>query len=476
MWRPLSHPATWLLVQAACVFWLLLVSGGLTMRKVDDTKSYIEAAGSTSLTQALSGHRTPGYPLFLKALGLEREDQVEGRYGRHAYRIVRKAPKVEALVFLAAIFLFWYATKVYLGSSWLAFALAVPLAHASIWKQLGRIQPDFLSAGLALASISLTLLLVKRPRSAFLWSAVCLGVLATYLVRPGYLFLVPLIPLALASLSLLEGRSLRRCVALGLGALAVTALPYLLYCGLRYALVRDFSVAPFGGTNQVGISAMFLDESVVRRLPRHQRLARRLLLKREAEGLVPMPLGEDSVQWYGQHNQNVWEIALPLARRWVLQGKTVLGDGTEPRRDLRIEVNQLLTELSFDTIKLKPFHYLQWLRDGVIYCADKAFESAWVRWPAILLALSLPIGYLLPARRKPRSPADRESEARGGRLLALVGLALAFFLAQTLLILLVDVPYDRFVYGSILLLPSALCGMLFEIWRSMLGPEPRPFG
>ena len=94
----------------------------LRARAVPDTESYVRAARSANLEEALSNYRTYGYPLVLK---MARSD---GRFSR--------LPLLQALAYLFSVLLFWFGVRAYYGSPWMALAAAAPLPWAAITSQV----------------------------------------------------------------------------------------------------------------------------------------------------------------------------------------------------------------------------------------------------------------------------------------------------------------------------------------------------
>ena len=369
-WR---RPFFWLLVQAFLVFFALLSSDSLKPEMVSDSASYRDAALAPSVAAALISHRTGGYPLFFKLAGLRKEARVDGRHKRHVVLVTRRLPKIHAAVYLAAVLLFWYAVRVYTGAPWLAFAATLPLVYSGLWSIVQRIQPDFLAAALALASVSLLILLAARPGGKLLWASLAVAVPLTYQVRPAYLFLVALAPVLGALLWLArEPARPRRALLLGLGLLGTMLVPYLLFCAVRWSIVGHFGLVSFGGFNVVGITASFLDGDLVRELPRRQQgFARRILRLRQASEMKPYKLLGDGVAYHAQYNSNVWDIAVPEAYRTARFAAQSGGPAAaEPTRALGIEVNESLAELSRNIIRNRPFLYAKWVWDSFVVCLE----------------------------------------------------------------------------------------------------------
>ncbi len=86
-------------------------------------------------------------------------------------------------------------------------------------------------------------------------------------------------------------------------------------------------------------------------------------------------------------------------------------------------------------------------------------------WPAAVLAVSV-LG-LWAGRRTGHLPAARWS-SRTGQALGLLLLGSSYFFGYVLLISLLSFPFDRYYYGTVLLLPSALCVTVAAVWEALL--------
>ena len=158
LWALARRPAFWLAVQMLILWVLPAATGKLTPRRVADTQAYFDAAYSTTVGEALAHHRTYGYPLFLR--------QFSAPTGEIQ---TAKIPEVQGLVFLTAVFLFWWAFYRFSGGPWLAFAAATALLYSPITSVATRLQPDFLAAVLIIAAVSSLMLLAVR-RAAIWWT------------------------------------------------------------------------------------------------------------------------------------------------------------------------------------------------------------------------------------------------------------------------------------------------------------------
>ena len=445
--------------------------GAFQTVKHPDTDSYLKALNATTLEAALAHYRTYGYPLFFRLLGW----LGLGWPG---------LPYLQAAVYYGAVVLFFFAVRSYAGSAWLAFAAALPLIYAEIFVQVGLLQPDFLSAALALIATALLLLLAVRPASPALWTALPLVVFATYQVRPATVFLIGWIPLAGWLLRWLRSgggpaRHLRWATLLAV----VTIVPYLGFAGLRLALVGHFGLVSFGGFNLSAVATSFLDDDLVRSLPdEHRTLARRILRRREARGWQPMTLGADSLTWFQQYNDNLWRVSSAAAwtqlrsqRRTVrrlerageaIENPALLQIGRRPR----VLVNERLSELARAILHRRPVLYTKWVRDAMLYGLARLPGSVWIRWPTVLLVLSVVPAALIQRARRRRSDDQAAGAARRGleESYAAIGLAIlgiSYAAIYMFLTSLVSFPFERYYLSIVLLLPTALCALLFEVWR-----------
>ena len=176
-----------------------------------------------------------------------------------------------------------------------------------------------------------------------------------------------------------------------------------------------------------------------------QPLARAILDKRSADGLKPFHPKALTRKWYSQFNDNVWQRAMPpLEKR--------LGS----RDDNAPAINAELTALSKSILLRRPGLYRKWILDGFVFGASGSFDDAWNVYLGLALLLSLPI-LLLPktVEEKPVWPA-----------LLGIGFVAALFLAGSLgLIVLVEVPFRRYLSTIAVLVPSVLAMILFEVIR-----------
>jgi len=415
--------------------------------RVPDTMSYLRLSRMSTVEGALTHYRTYGYPLLIKIFGW------------------RELPGRELWIFFVAVLAFYGGVAAYARSQWLALAAASPLLYGQALGMLGRLQPDFVAGSWVLFAVASLLGLVARPRNVLLWCGLAASVFAAYQFRPATLILVAWLPvIGFAVRAWRERRLDRRLLAWAVGLALATVLPYLAFCSWRYARVGDFGLVSFGGYNMCGMAATLLEPSLIRELEGEERLMGNIMYKmRQKRDWQPYRSGEGSEQWFAQYSDNIWRICAAVAKRQVQEAWAHAPDEPD-RRYLRLEINDKLSAFSKSVIRLRVGHYLSWVRDANLYGWRQLRGSPWVVWPALLLAI---FGLVLAGGRR------FGLLARGGRgdalrLVSALGvLGLSFFLAYVALISLLSFPFSRYYYGTVLLLPSALCFSLAVIWQEI---------
>lgn len=499
-----AQPLPWLLAQAAVLWWRCAEAGLLVAERVPDSGGYLNLAklplgANQWLEKVLGATRTYGYPLFLKVVGWGSPDH-------------EAVPVAHLVCYILAILLFWYGFRRFSGRPWLSFWAVTPLFYAEVLSMLGRISADFLAAATAVASLGLLFWLARRPGHGLLWLALVGAVTFTYHVRPAYLYLLPLVPLLGVGLRWLRPEERRLRWRWGLGLVVAIALPFLAYSSLRWVVMEHFGLVSFGGYNLAGVATPLLDETLIAELPEADReLAQVVLEKRREVGLETVTWGTPIRQWHAQYNRSVWSTAVPagrqeLRRRWIgeeaalefeqrheerverksrLEGRQPTAEeraqwrearqSRQARREVRrtqrareiASLNHSLNRLSRSILQQRPLLYCKWVFGGFGVGVAKAWQAQWVSRPAFAL-LGLGIGVAALALRRRRGP--KPQGALAGRLRwtwrsgALALMAAGYFAAGLGLVVLVEVPFDRYMIALTLFLPGALVAALAEPW------------
>lgn len=456
-WR---RPAFWLLAQAIAVYLWMGVWRPLAVLTFRDTATYREALAGTSLREDLAQARTLGYPLFLAA--------VETLGGADA-AVVR----AQLALYLLAVVGFGLGAGAYLGSGWVGLTAATPLFYSRLAGELARaLLSDLLAAAFAVLAAAFLLLLVARPpgpgrRTTTAWIGLAAALFAAYHTRPAYLFLIAALPLLGLVLTLFHqgsggGRAARWQRTPGLCAVAL--LPFLAWCGLRWAVVGHFGLVGFGGTNLIGIVGSMLSDELVQELPRQQQpLARAILDGRRRLGLGVS--GElDYRRWCADYNANVHQIALPAALE--LHG----GPGTD---SFQLAANRGFTALSLAVIRRRPGLYLRWVWEAMVGAIQSMAGSHLLRGIALLLVASAGVAQVL-GRARERPAWARVTMLPGRRAWGLLVAGLVYAALAALVVALVEWPLDRYVFAAELLLPSGLAALAADLWRRAPAPATSP--
>ena len=316
---------------------------------VGDTSDY-QQFPFDSFTDALQHPRTFGYPLFL---------QVGETLGT-SYKAI---PLLGYVFHVLAVYVFWIGLRRVFRSDWTSMVTASSLLYSNILFRYGNnLAADGLASSLAIATIGwLLLTLFSEHRRFYHWWILALLVFATYQVRPAYLFLIPLLPLlGLTLYWLVTSAPTERRVWLSITAslILTVAIPYLAYCGIRWATVGSFSLVSFGGNNFAAITCMFLSEDDVEALPSEiQSLARAVMDRRNevAERNVDYTAGATRryMEIETPFDVNICDICVPAARQ-------IYGQHLWP------SVNRGLWRLATTIIAEKPDYYAVWLAKAFI--------------------------------------------------------------------------------------------------------------
>ena len=455
----LHKPLFWLTLQLVVTFAVLAWSGGLEYTRVPDTPSYLNVADAGSWTEVLSHNRTFGYPLFLRAvISL-------GRW-------LNPVPTFQILIYFGSLLLFWFAVQRFSGSGWLAWAAVVPLPWAGVMTLATFVQPDFLAAAATVVAVSCLLVLAVGPANIGCWIGLGVATFSAYQLRPAAVFLVAFLPVLGFVLKWLRRdrnwKQLRQWTAI---AGLVTFLPFLAFSSLRWATVGHFGVVSFGGPNQAGMAASFIDAQVVRQLPQeHQGLARNMMKMRRKRGWEAMTRRSAIIDYFVQYSDNVWRVAIPAAQKEYKRISALPEDHPDRfdgmERPARVVQNEMLSQASRAIVRLRPDLYFKWVTSALVYGLKQLLNYVWIVAPVLLILFSTPI-FLLANRASGASTFPLESNVLA-TLIGLLALGVGYFAAYLLLVSLISFPFTRYFVSLTLFLPSALCAQLFVMWRRIL--------
>jgi hypothetical protein len=427
-------PAMWLAALTAAI---LLLSVSLNLWQpatTDDTPSYISASKKGPVAM-LDDVRPPGYPMLLRAVALVTPD----------YALL---PAVQILAHVLAAWLLFFALGFYGSPGWQAFALSGGFLVTLVNDPAVRcLMTDFPGRTLTVAAVALLFRLAVPKPGRWPWMALGAVLSLSWLLRPSGTGLLVVAPLAMGFLVLLHRRDgpgapreLWRRIA---GVAALSLLPLLAFCGLRYAVVGEFGVSAFSGYQLSGLSVGLLDRGEILRdaPPELRSLALALVEARDAKGLSPV-IREGHVDiglWKREFNVCAWEVAAPVAERMFGPSQTLAG-----RR---------LATLSRWAIGRHAKAYGSFVISNLGECLGGLLRYN------LLLQVLLAAGFLFFMVRlctyatrtpDPEGPPVPEREVREGFLVVAVALALV----SVLLTALAAVNLGRYSIAAGILLPS----------------------
>lgn len=443
--RHLRHPLLWMVVALAVSFLLREAGGGLEPVRLPDTASYERLARLQSLDVAFGHTRTLGYPLLLRAAGEH----------RHALK------RLEYGTYLLAVLALWWALTVWFRSGWIALAGSVPLLVADVLAYTGWLQPEILAPAFALLAVAALILVVGGWRPGWSWSVLVLGLFLACLLRPAYLFLVPVLPVAGFVMRWIRD-GFGGSAAFGLRLTAASAGPVLGFCLVRWLIVGQLGFVAFLGYNLSGVAASFLNPSLVDNLPVRQRpLAEPILAWRQARGWQPYEGHWRVDPWHEQFTPNIYHATVPVVERSLARRPAAAPTPW-------IAVDERLREWSLAVLRRNPPRYLHWVRGNLAVGLHGLLQRPTITVPLVLVALSVPFLLVTPA-----------SPARDPRTLrAWFGLAVlcgGYFLGNLLLLATISVPLHRYVDAAVLLLPVLIWVECAILWRRILWPvDPVP--
>lgn len=427
---------------------LAFALGHFRPQVVPDTDSYFFPFAFPSI---FSQQRTPFYAFFVAILGGESS----------AFALV---PAAQAAILALATLVLYHAVRAWHDDGTPALALTLPVLFGNpVLLYLNSIHPEILA--IACILLALAALVRLSDDASWRWH---LGFSASlgfgYLLKPAFVFFIPVLPVLYFLLLRLHGRdavgaALRRAVLLA----AVGAAPFVGYAGLRAATVGDFNIVSFGGLASSGMSGLMVTTDTLPKLKAgHRDLAQTILIERErlaANGTMSLiPLNSTGKRSFPSAALGYFDV---LARSYDnVVFDIVLHQQQEGEN--WVSFNARLQAFTFDVIAAEPLSYITW----VVGAGTRIAGLMIVTNPVFLAAFGmLTIVFLL----RVVSGASSTTQPRdGGRamsfLLLIVG---AYVLASCLPMLLLTFPARRYVETAGILLAAL---PLFALLRR-IGPS-----
>jgi hypothetical protein len=238
-------------------------------------------------------------------------------------------------------------------------------------------------------------------------------------------------------------------------------VPFLGWCGLRWAMVEHFGLVSFGGFNVIGITGQLLEQDTVERLSEAaQPLASEILERRNR--IDDWKFKYSYSVFEENYNPMVWKIAVPATQK-------LYGDNSR-------KTNFELTRLSREVIRHRPVGYLIWLglaaKHAIVQSIDLSIHN-----PMVVVALgAMILGHALGWWNRGRWNALEPLHPRRTHSLAyqtIVWLALGHAFCSLMLVILVEAPIARYCAPASLFMPSLICMLGADLWMdSVSGSFP----
>ncbi len=391
---------------------------------VNDSSGYIDFPWS-SFSTALSHQRTPGYPLFLACFG------------------IAAAPLMHYLFFCAAVGTFATGLKKSGCSTWVSVVSASCLLYGSMPLEYVRfVATDALAAGFSVGAIGVLLCFGASPGKLWTGTILCILVAGCWLIRPAYLYMIPLVPVLGAAHCLLRRLPWQKqFVMLSL----LCAVPLLGYCTVRRCVAGEFGVVSFGGYNLIGVTGQWLDRSVIAELPDELKKLSSVALDRMEKTTMPM---EESDRLNYQRMEDrydimIWQIFTPAAIE-------VYGD--DP-----VTINRKLRQLGTELVRKRPRNYAVWVakafRQAVRKTAWDLFGNTAFLGVFVVLVVSIQVSLISPKGESSVMPGNFPSG-----LLIMIGCI--YWMANIGLVILVCPPLGRMTSAASVFIPPILAAVI----------------
>lgn len=442
--RALKYPGILFFLQAAGFLLFLKSSSRWTLTQHRDSPSYLDLAHAP-LLELLTNYRTPGYPLFLKFIQALPGDLIW-------------IPVFQLLIHLACVWIFYRGLICAGLGRTLSFLSSSLLIYSPIFSSYGsHILTDSLGSSFAIATIGSLFIALKTKTKTHLFLLSFLT-FSTCLIRPVYLFLLPLI--AMVTVAQERTKSWK--------AISITLFPFLAYGILRFLIIGQFGFVSFTGQNISGIALQFLNQDTLSALKKeHQDIGRSMIERREKIGELarsgkPIPKHtrlREAILCANSISEKNYRYPLMQA----CYAHTISRVGRDTLYKLtqdNILVDRILLKMSLDLISSHFYLYLRWLKDSLWSSFQRLASANFVLlFLFILLALEVFSNFLSTQQKGSLSfSGDPPSQLKALNTFGMI--VLLFFLGKTMVVCLVEPPLPRYIHAATLLFPSFILAVI----------------
>lgn len=444
----LVNPSMFLAVFLFDRFATICSSPNFSLAFAPDSQSYISVASQLgAVAEALSAFRTIGYPIF--------------------YLLTPDAliPAVQLVIYFGSIYIFFLGVRSVARNGWIAMAVSLPLAIISGAYRLDVILythlllPDSLALSFSLASVGFCLLaMFAESRKGLTIMATALAVFVAYQLKPSYLYLTVSIPLLSVGGVLLCQREhwKDRFRLFVVPLVAAVVVPLLMFCGIRYAVVGNFGLVSAGGYQLIGLAGNFLDNQTVLSMPDE--------LKPFAAKVAEVVEKKQAVLPEGMIGRKFFEHI------FLHYDNIIYGNGELQRLCPGIlDCDSRFGELGRAILVANPTKYFSWM----IWSGYESYKMVFRpgRWENVLwggggLALLIALLPFFRARFSVDVGRDVLADICSCELKMLLWLFFCFSLLSILVVILVAIPYNRYMLPARLFFMPLCAGGIAVVCRA----------
>ncbi len=432
-------------------------------------------SGKEHYTALLTGSRTPGYPIMLKAAQVIDPG-------------LKQLPSMQYLLHVTAVMIF-AACLMKLGfSGLLSLAAASPLIYGNFaLGYCSHMLADSPALSLALVSAGLFFLFLSNPDKILF--SIMLGaiVFLTIITRPAYLFLVPLYPFLTLLLQGFTDSDARvkwnRRILSSLKCLTAIMIPLLLWCSLRLMMVGHFGIVSFSGKNLIGIAGQLATIDMVDKLsPEYRTFAKNISIARIAlktdNGFQEYKPGANYYAAFTNNFNPTAHRIVPLALQYSFhyedrdfsEWKDRIFPDDDPKHIDDIEWDRFQAAFSREVIAVKMRDYLGIVEDN-FFCGikDQLGVAVGERFSVKLMLMLGLCGLVLIVTFKHKITVRAELSKM---ILFMLVFSTVFLCSSLLAVSLVEATIERYTrpaaffiqspFVLIILLPWVIC---YDNWR-----------
>ncbi|MDB4822118.1 hypothetical protein OAH81_03670 [Candidatus Pseudothioglobus singularis] len=271
--------------------WLFLVLifnyllGNMHPKIVPDTESYLYLS---DLETSLGVARTPFYGMIVLLF--------ENIFPNYIFM-----PWLNFLMLGISTILLFKNTRYFGLSKVASYAISIPFSLSNIAILfMGYVHPEIISISFVLIALSGAFVLAKFPRNLLWLILTPLFLSFAYLLKPGFILFIFILPIFIFLLALLSDiKNLRLFLNKILVLFILSIIPFMTYSTIRLVLVDDFHIVSFAGVNGSGLSGQLIDQDTLLKLDIENKIiANRILEDRlpmeEAGIILPVPINSSN--------------------------------------------------------------------------------------------------------------------------------------------------------------------------------------